>query len=230
MVSARFVHPPAQPPCARGCNIFYSFRARVRLFLSPSHSVFLILSFSPSRPHCPLLLFPERRTRALALYSVQRGIAERYNASRYRERPSATPSVQRERGQISTPSPHHPAGPPRDRPRERPAFVCVPSMGIDILFPIVRVPFFLHFFYLSPLAVPGFFSIIILFRIQSIISISIVLRYFHLASRSARRLYRCRAMWSGATPDRTHGRWCGIFIGDTACVCVHIFIYIDICV
>lgn len=85
-------------------------------------------------------------------------------------------------------------------------------MGIDILFPIVRAPSLslrspslsslpptspypplplllvppsrrYHFFFGWRSA---FFSIIILFRIQSIISISIVLRYFHLASHSER--------------------------------------------
>lgn len=81
-------------------------------------------------------------------------------------------------------------------------------MGIDILFPIVRSPSLSHrppFLSSLPrtrahllpppaLAPPplffgwrsAFFSIIILFRIQSIISISIVLRYFHLASHSER--------------------------------------------
>jgi len=93
------------------------------------------------------------------------------------------------------------------------AFVCVGSMGIDILFPIVRTPSLsLSSLPLSLFRRPlqlcslprarcaqhchrrrfffgwrsAFFSIIILFRIQSIISISIVLRYFHLASHSER--------------------------------------------
>lgn len=99
------------------------------------------------------------------------------------------------------------------------AFVCVASMGIDILFPIVgapspflslhsarRPPLPIQPLFLRPIHPPSrfaslslflplslffgqhsaFFSIIILFRIQSIISISIVLRYFHLASRFER--------------------------------------------
>lgn len=85
-------------------------------------------------------------------------------------------------------------------------------MGIDILFPIVRARLLFpsdRLSFLSPSCPPfaprptpiphpsaatafffgrrtAFFSIIILFRIQSIISISIVLRYFHLASHSER--------------------------------------------
>ena len=59
--------------------------------------------------------------------------------------------------------------------------------------PRIRMRGFDGYWYIIPnsscsfffsLGTPGFFSIIILFRIQSIISISIVLRYFHLASRS----------------------------------------------